>query len=313
MLYIVLFVAIIFVALVSIGIYFTNQLMYMKKKTDLDIIKRETAYGFFNEKDFNNAPKKEFTLSSKHGYDIKGFTLSPHKHNRHMIICHGVTVNHLNSVKYMNLFLKLGWNVVVYDHRRHGKSGGKTTSFGHFEKDDLKTVVDWVKLQYGKDAYIGIHGESMGSATTLLYAGMVEDGADFYILDCPFANFKDQLAHLLKHDYHLPTFPFIQIGELFLKIREGYTLKDVSPISHIDKIKKPALFIHSEPDTYIPYSMTLQLFEKKQGEKQLFIAKKGAHALSYSENKLEYEQVIEQFLKKIWSNKQKINISSRSS
>lgn len=79
----------------------------------------------------------------------------------------------------MNLFIKKGWNVLIYDHRRHGESGGKTTSYGHYEKFDLQTVVNWLKNEVGESLILGIHGESMGAVTTLLYGGMVEDGADF--------------------------------------------------------------------------------------------------------------------------------------
>lgn len=60
---------------------------------------------------------------------------------------------------------------MIYDQRRHGKTGGDTTSYGYYEKFDLQAVVDWLFIEEGEDLLLGIHGESMGAATTLLYAG----------------------------------------------------------------------------------------------------------------------------------------------
>lgn len=55
-----------------------------------------------------------------------------------------------------------------------------------------------MKSIVGEDAIIGIHGESMGAASTILYAGLVEDGADFYIADCGFSNFSELISYILK-------------------------------------------------------------------------------------------------------------------
>jgi hypothetical protein len=51
-----------------------------------------------------------------------------------------------------------------------------------------------LSIGFGKNtanrALIGIHGESMGAVTTLLYAGMDDADADFYVADCPFATLR---------------------------------------------------------------------------------------------------------------------------
>ncbi len=187
------------------GFAFTNLIMFMKKKTDEDIMKKETADGHDRFDSFQAMEKEEAVILSRHGYEIKGFYIAPHHTANTMIICHGVTVNSFNSLKYMDLFLDLGWNVLVYDHRGHGKSGGRTTSYGYFEKDDLEEAVNWVRHKTGDGGQIGIHGESMGAVTALLYAGghLDENGADFYIADCPFASFRDQLAYRLKREFRV--------------------------------------------------------------------------------------------------------------
>ncbi|MGD6994149.1 alpha/beta hydrolase [Sutcliffiella horikoshii] len=282
-----------------VGIFFTNKVMYIRKKTNEEILEREKLLGHFKEDIYLKLPKRELTIPSPLRYNIYGEMFDVPGSTRYMIFSHGVTQNTLNSIKYMNIFLERGWNVVLYDHRRHGKSGGKTTSYGFYEKHDLKAVVDWVREHAGSEATIGIHGESMGAATLLMYAGGIEDGADFYIADCPFSDLEEQLTYRLKADFKIPKQLVMPIANTFLRIRDKYSIRDVSPINVIENIENPVLFIHSEPDDFIPIMMTQQLFEKKKGKKQLYVARNGMHAMSYTENREEYEKAIDEFLDEI--------------
>jgi uncharacterized protein len=284
------------VATVGLGYYITSRFMYMRKKEDSLILQRETEALRFNLEEYSALPKQEIMLRSPYGYDIKTIFITANPGKKYMIFCHGVTENKFNSIKYMNLFLKRGFNAVIYDHRRHGESGGKTTSYGYFEKNDLKVVVDELIRLVGDDVFFGIHGESMGASTLLLYAGSVEDRADFYIADCPFSDFGEQLAYRMGIELKIPADWLLPLANTTLKFREGYTLKDISPISVVENIQKPVLFIHSSEDTFIPPEMTQKLYRKKQGPKELYIDFKGSHAQSYNFNPKQYEQVIDQFL-----------------
>lgn len=280
----------------SIGLYISSRLMHIKKKDEQLILKREMQSGRFDSDKFSALPKREIKITSPFGYAIHALLVEPYETTRYVIIAHGVTENKFNSVKYMNLFLERGYNALIYDHRRHGESGGKTTSYGYYEKFDLKAVVDWLKKEKGPTLSLGIHGESMGASTMLLYAGMLEDSADFYIADCPFSDFKEQLRYRLKKEIKLPPALFVSITDFFLRLRDQYSLAEISPISVIKKIKKPILFIHSEKDDFILPAMTKELYEQKEGPKMLYLAKNGLHAQSLNENSLDYEKAIDEFL-----------------
>jgi uncharacterized protein len=282
----------------AFALYLTNRLMYMKKKDEDFILKRETEAGRYNPDEFESLPKREAEISSPFGYTIKALLIEPHQSNRYIIFAHGVTETKFNSIKYMNLFMQRGFNALIYDHRRHGESGGKTTSFGYYEKFDLKTVVDWLKKEKGPSLELGIHGESMGAATMLLYAGMLEDGADFYIADCPFSDFKEQLAYLLKKNFKIPPRLMLPLADIILRVRDKYSIQHVSPISVIERIQHPILFIHSQKDDFILPTMSKELYEQKKGPKMLFLAANGRHAQSINENRLDYERVIDEFLEK---------------
>ena len=278
------------------GFFVTNRLMYMKKKENDFILNREITSKRLDEAWFNAVNKTERWIESKNGYSLKAIFIEPLETKNYVVICHGVTENKINSLRFVRMFERLGFNSVVYDHRRHGDSGGKTTSFGFYEKIDLQSVVEAVRDKAGRDAVLGIHGESMGAATTLLYAGSIIDDADFYISDCAFSDFEQQVYHIMTQSTPLRTSLAIRFANLFLKLRDGYTLNLVSPIDVIDKIEKPVLFIHSLQDDFILPKMTEDLYEKKQGPKTLKMFDIGEHAKSFNENSKEYEQVVADFL-----------------
>lgn len=278
------------------GIALTNRIMYIKKKDEKFIYERELKANRLNEEWYNNCNKDELTIDSPNGYTIKGVFLKPHQTKNTVIVCHGVTENKISSLKYARMFEKLGFNTFVFDHRRHGESGGKTTSYGYYEKYDLQAVVSTVKSLVGEDAIIGIQGESMGAATTILYAGTVSDNADFYIADCSFSDFHQLLYYLMTNTTLLRTSIPIHLADMFLRVRDGYRFRNIAPKDAIKNIEKPMLFIHSLPDTFIPADMTKELYEFKRGVKQLKLFETGTHANSYNENPEEYEQVVKSFL-----------------
>lgn len=286
-------------ATTGLGLYLSERIMHMARKDEQFVFDREVHAKRLDPHSFETLPKQEMWIPSPLGYNIKAIFVRPYpEEKKYMIFCHGVTENKINSIKYMNIFIERGYNAIIYDHRRHGASGGKTTSYGYYEKHDLKAVVDYLLSVEGENVFFGIHGESMGAATTLLYAGSLEDRANFYIVDCPFSDFRELLAYQISCEIKLPGKWLLPLANLFIKFRDGYSLKNVSPINVIENIKKPILFVHSEKDDYILPGMTKALFEKKKGEKMLYLAINGVHAQSFNENREDYERTVDEFLMK---------------
>lgn len=280
----------------AVGYTLSNKVMYIKRKDQQFIINREIASKRFNLDWYKSVPKEEFLVDSPYGYQISCQKINSVESNNTVIIAHGVTETHINSLKYAALFAKLGYNIVVFDQRRHGATGGKTTSYGFYEKNDLKAIVEAVREKIGKDAILGIQGESMGAATALQYGGTSEEIFDFIIADCSFSSFKAQLHHVMLRDTPFRSNLPIKIMEFFVQKRDGYDLSAVSPIEVVQNITKPVLFIHSLEDTYIPPSMSEELYNEKKEPRRLKIFDKGVHAQSFNEQPEDYEEEVTRFL-----------------
>lgn len=279
-----------------LGVVLSNKVMYMPKKNEDYVLAREKRAKRFDENWYNNNKAMEFTIPSPNGYDISAVYLKPLDTPNTVIICHGVTENKISSVGFARVFEAYGYNAIIYDHRRHGESGGKTTSYGFYEKDDLAAVVKRTKEIVGADAIIGIHGESMGAATTLLYAGSPQADVDFYVADCGFSDLQEMIKIGAKEQFNLESMLPIHLVDFFIRLRDGYNLQAVSPIKVVENITKPILFVHSIKDAYIPVKMSVDMYQKTTAPKMLKLFERGGHAQSYSKNPKLYKEVIGEFL-----------------
>ena len=195
----------------------------------------------------------------------------------------------------------MGFNVLAYDHVNSGKSGGKYTTMGHIEKIDLLKMTNIIREKYGKDAFVGLHGESMGAATSLMYLEL-DNNIQFVISDCSYSDLTSELKYHLKRKFGLPKFPFIFIASFLSRIINGFYYSQISPLNCVGSdfsYKVPVLFIHGEKDDYTPCLMSEELYQNKIGYKELYIVKEAEHARSYESDKKEYEKRILIFLSNI--------------
>lgn len=282
--------------LVSLGYYASTQTLFFKLR-DVEVIKRrETRAKRINLEEFRKLPQDNILIPSRFDYSINAIFVYPNDTNKWVVLCHGVTENKISSIKYLNMFVDMGYNCVIYDARRHGDSGGIHSTYGFYEKYDLESVIKYLLDHYGEDIEFGIHGESMGAATMLLYAGELSNEAKFYISDASFSKFADQLTFIFGQ-YSRAASPFILIvTNLFFRVRSKFSLFKVSPIRIIDKIEQPILFIHSKNDKFIPYHQTKELYEKKKGPKMAWYPGRGGHVESFNRNQEAYVAKVTYFL-----------------
>ena len=271
---------------------------------------KQRADSTFDVARWDTLVKHEINLKSDFGYVVNGmFVENGTPSDTTIVICHGIACNKLLMMRYADLYLSLGYNVVLYDQRGHGSSGGEYSSYGYFEKFDLQKMVELIAARR-PGGVVGAHGESMGAATVLQHAGMVNSHTpdslphvSFYIADCPYSDLKQQLGYRLKEEYGIPDVGIVAAASFWTHWIYGFWFGEVSPIAHIKYVTVPVLFIHGDADTYVPTSMSVDLYTAKPEPKMLYLSPNANHAKSYIVNRAEYRQKVEEFRRKLLGNK----------
>lgn len=244
---------------------------------------------------------ESFTYQSQYGYTLRGLVVrNPNMgpKDRAIILCHGYTGCYTPMMRYAKLFYELGFSVVLYDHRWHGHSDKTDNAFcsmARFESDDLVGIAAQVRDLFSADCTWGVLGESMGAATVMLASYRIPNLA-YACEDCGFSTMRGEMENTLKN-MHLPNFPFIQLGNLMLKKKYGFSLDEVRPVDAMAKTDIPMLFCHGDNDTFVPTDMIYDVFNAKKDKKQMKLFSGSQHAKSLLDHPEEYRETVEGFLK----------------
>jgi hypothetical protein len=278
-------------------IYFTKLIIYPKILNHEYVKNKELDAQAFDEGYLQSFETKVVHIPSIFGYSLSGeVILQENKNSPFLLICHGITSNYEGSKKYAQLFLKLGYSVMIYDHRNHGYNKAMHTSLGYFEKYDAKACIDYIFHVFNTDK-VGIMGESMGAAVAMQLAA-IDDRLMFCIEDCGFSNAYTLVKYRAKLDHNFFVAQWTFFSNIYLKLFYKWQLKDVSIIHNIQAIKCPILFIHGVEDAYVPFEMVHDLYEAFDKEKELFVVKEAKHAMALKTDPKGYYKAVKNFLDK---------------
>ena len=157
---------------------------------------------------------------------------------------------------------------MAYDSRAHGESDGQACTYGFYEKQDLRRVLDRVT-----GTPIVLMGASMGAAIALQAAA--EDARISAVVAV--SSFSDLRTAASERA------PFFaskgNIAEAFeLAEAEGsFHVDDVSPMIAAAHVSAPALIIHGDRDDETPPAHAQRIFAALHGPKRLILVPNAGH------------------------------------
>lgn len=243
---------------------------------------------------------QDIMIPSTNGYDIEAkYIASPVPSKNTVVIVHGIGMNMWRHFREAVMYLESDFNVLVYNQRYTGKTGGDNRSFGYHERYDIASVMAYLRELY-PDHLIGAHGFSMGAGTLGMYSSMDEAtrDADFLILDCPYDTMEGAIrVGIEKEGVPIPTSYAVWAGNTYNKIKSKFDYADVKPVEEVRKSEVPMFVIHGEADTTCTVDMGQAIYDaKEQGYKELWIAKGVEHVKVFDEDPVLYQQKVMNFI-----------------
>lgn len=275
-----------------------------------DIEKSYTRYvenNLFDEALYNSASKEDITLKSFDGLNLTStLIMNENPTNKFIVLVHGVSICYVGSLKYFDIFYRNGFNVLIVNQRRHGKSEGKYSTYGFYEKYDVNMWIEYLKSRFGNDIILGLHGESMG-AGTVMETIPLNDSIKFVIEDCGYSNFHELIGFQITHEYKNRLIrkilrPSLLFANFFMKTKAKFSMKKIVPIDIVASTSLPMMFVHGKEDYFVPWYMAVDLYKAKtKGYKELYLVEGAKHAEALEVNKILYEKKIMTFIEKALS------------
>lgn len=204
-----------------------------------------------------------------HGITLKGWQGEALGERRGSVVyLHGVADNRCSGSGVLERFRKAGFDVLAYDSRAHGESGGDAATYGFHEKEDLRSVI--ASLKPGP---VFVIGSSLGAAVALQTAAL-EPRISGVVAAESFADFRTVVNERAPAIF---TRSAVARSIALAEKESGFQIDAVSPAAAARSIQVPVLLIHGDADSATPPWHSQRIFEALQSPKRLILVPGAEH------------------------------------
>lgn len=269
-----------------------------KPRTTADEMERQYWQEIKKLKPYDH--QKFMLESSKNGYLIETLHIKSTRESENAIVLiHGIKSNFYDLASVALRYLNDGYNVILYNQRQTGLTGGDNFTLGLYERFDLEEIMTVARRLY-PNGVIGVHGFSMGAATAAMHAELNKKTrkVDFYVLDSPYHTLESAIKLRLETDRMFLLRCYTKwAGNIVLRLKEKVKYQDIEPVRAIAHADVPVLLLHGKKDTVThPGSSQILHDAIPHKNKKLVYFSGDGHCIMHCEQEAEYFKEIYSFI-----------------
>jgi alpha-beta hydrolase superfamily lysophospholipase len=254
--------------------------------------------GEYDPELFSRYSFSNITFKSQLGYSLKGISYNAHSKTT-VIVLHGYNSSHFGMLKHVEYLMANSYNLLLYDQRSCGRSGGKSISAGQLESKDIDSAVDFAVSHFPLTEKIVLLGQSMGAVSALLNRNKKISAR---IAFSPFSSIPEIVEYKLRQ-MKIPVFlsiPAACLCRVTFPLAAG-TYKGLrSTTAAAAETRVPTLLFHSLDDLSVPFSHAEKILKSAAASdsRVTFVPfESGGHGTLFINNKEKCIDEIERFLK----------------
>jgi uncharacterized protein len=207
-----------------------------------------------------------------------------------VVLLHGYGNTRFEMLPHAEFLHRAGHNVLLFDFRGRGSSGGKVVTAGLREPLDVRGAVSYLLTRPEVDAQrIALQGVSMGAAAGIM--AMADDPRPAAIVaESAFTDLRSTIERSFGAFVYLPRVcrpATIRITEF----RLGGRVDDIQPIKSIARLgERPSLIIDDLDDQLVPDDSGRRLFDAASGLKELWRVEETGHSAAWKTQPDEYRR-----------------------
>lgn len=199
------------------------------------------------------------------------------------LLCHGLGANKSNQLVLAQDLVPGGYNVLAFDFRAHGASGGQLTTFGDLERRDVLGAVRWLRQNRAKESHriVGV-GASMGAAALIAAAADPSEEGQAIEALAVYGTYDDlgSLVKSVSDYYFVPPLDWLTMnaGVPVASAHVGRRLDRFSPAREVQALwPRPILVVHGKRDRTIDFRHGQGLLDHALQPKYHFWVNEGDH------------------------------------